>query len=58
MWLKGFPRRRCGVSDKHALVLVNHGNATDAQIRSLVRRIGDSVWEKFGIRLEPEPNII
>ena len=55
---KGFREGDAGVSDKHALVLVNYGCATGAQIWSLAQRIRDSVQEKFGIRLEPEPRII
>jgi len=55
---KGFREGDAGVSDKHALVLVNHGQATGAQIWSLAQRIRDSVQGKFGIRLEPEPRII
>lgn len=55
---KGYREGDTGVSDKHALVLVNHGCATGAQIWSLAQRIRDSVQEKFGIRLEPEPRII
>ncbi len=55
---KGFREGDAGVSDKHALVLVNHGKATGAQIWSLAQRIRDSVQEKFGVRLEPEPRII
>src|SRR5574337_1148433 len=52
---KGHRDGDAGVSKKHALVLVNHGKATGAQIWSLAQRIQDSVREKFGIRLEPEP---
>lgn len=55
---KGFREGDAGVSDRHALVLVNHGKATGAQIWSLARRVRDSVQEKFGIPLEPEPRII
>ncbi|MDE2070002.1 MAG: UDP-N-acetylmuramate dehydrogenase [Gammaproteobacteria bacterium] len=55
---KGFREGGAGVSDQHALVLVNHGKATGAQIWSLAQRIRESVQEKFGIRLEPEPRII
>ncbi len=55
---KGFREGDAGVSDKHALVLVNHGCATGGQIWSLAQRIRDSVQEKFGIRLEPEPRIL
>ncbi|MGB9429522.1 MAG: UDP-N-acetylmuramate dehydrogenase [Gammaproteobacteria bacterium] len=55
---KGFREGDAGVSEKHALVLVNHGHATGAQIWSLAQRIRDSVQEKFGIRLEPEPRVV
>lgn len=55
---KGFREGDAGVSDKHALVLVNHAKATGAQIWSLAQRIRDSVQEKFGIKLEPEPRIL
>ncbi len=55
---KGFREGDAGVSQKHALVLVNHGHAAGTQIWSLAQRIRDSVQEKFGIRLEPEPRII
>ncbi|MBU6508932.1 MAG: UDP-N-acetylmuramate dehydrogenase, partial [Gammaproteobacteria bacterium] len=40
---KGFREGDAGVSDKHALVLVNHGKATGAQIWALAERIMDSV---------------
>ena len=55
---KGFREGDAGVSDKHALVLVNHGSATGAQIWALAERIRESVREKFGIWLEPEPRIL
>lgn len=55
---KGFREGDAGVSENHALVLVNYGKATGAQIWSLAQRIQDSVQEKFGIRLEPEPRVI
>lgn len=55
---RGFRDGDAGVSDRHALVLVNHGNASGAQVLDLARRIADSVFERFGIRLEPEPRII
>lgn len=55
---KGFREGDAGVSKNHALVLVNYGRATGAQIWSLAKRIRDSVQERFGIRLEPEPRIL
>lgn len=47
-----------GVSEKHALVLVNYGNASGKDIMDLARQIGESVIEKFGVRLEYEVNVI
>lgn len=47
-----------GVSDRHALVLVNHGHATGAELLTLARRIADSVRDRFGIAIEPEPRIV
>ena len=47
-----------GVSAQHALVLVNHGHASGAQLLALARRVADSVEQRFGVRLEPEPRIV
>ena len=47
-----------GVYEKQALVIVNHGNATAADILSLAKTIQDSVQEKFGVSLDIEPNIL
>ncbi len=47
-----------GVSAQHALVLVNHGGATGAQLLDLARRVAASVRERFGVALEPEPRIV
>ena len=55
---KGYRAGDAGVSDKHALVLVNHGNATGEQLWKVAEAIIDSVAEKFGIELEPEPRVI
>lgn len=55
---KGFRDGDAGVSDRHALVLVNHGHATGAQLLDLAHKIIDSVHARFGVRLEPEPRII
>ena len=55
---KGHRDGDAGVADTHALVLVNHGHATGAQLLGLARRIAGSVHERFGVALEPEPRII
>ncbi len=47
-----------GVHKDQALVLVNYGGAQGNQVRNLAHQIIDSVHEKFGIKLQPEVNII
>ena len=55
---KGHRDGDAGVSAQHALVLVNHGNASGAQLLDLARRIAASVQERFGVGIEPEPRIV
>ncbi len=55
---KGYRKGDAGVSDNHALVLVNHGNATGSELWQIAEDIMTSVEDKFGIRLEPEPRVI
>ena len=56
--LKGLRKGGAGISDQHALVIVNHGNATGAEILQLARDIQSSVHNHFGVMLEPEPWIV
>ncbi|MBS0218186.1 MAG: UDP-N-acetylmuramate dehydrogenase [Proteobacteria bacterium] len=55
---KGHRDGDAGVSAGHALVLVNHGGASGAQLLDLARRIAASVQARFGVAIEPEPRII
>ena len=55
---KGLREGDAGVSSAHALVLVNHGHATGAEIGALAARIRVGVRERFGIELSPEPLIV
>jgi len=53
--LKGLQDGDAGISAQHALVLVNHGNASGAQVWALAERVRATVCERFGVQLEPEP---
>lgn len=57
----GWKGKRVGNTGSHAkqaLVLVNYGDATGSEIFALALEIQRSVFEKFGIKIEPEVNVI
>jgi len=56
--MKGVRDGDAGVSDQHALVLVNHGRATGEQVWALAQQVQAKVLERFGVMLEPEPIIV
>ena len=56
--LKGYRVGGAAVSEKHAGFVVNLGGATAAEVRSLLCQVSDIVFDKFGIRLEPEIRIL
>jgi len=62
---KGKTMGRAGVYDRQALVLVNRGDrhspdesVTGGEVMTLAKAIQTSVYERFGIRLEPEPVVV
>ncbi len=52
---KGRDLGLAGMYEKQALVLVNRGGATGADVASLMRAVQDAVSDQFGIDLSPEP---
>ena len=55
--LKGFQVGGAAVSEKHAGFVVNLGGATAADVQELLQQVSDKVFERTGIRLEPEVRI-
>ena len=56
--LRGFRVGDAQVSEKHCGFVVNRGNATAADVTELIRRVQETVEERFGVRLEPEVRIL
>jgi UDP-N-acetylmuramate dehydrogenase len=55
---KGYTLGAAGISSRHTLALVNRGGATAAEILALAGKIQAAVEERFGIRLEMEPEMV
>ena len=55
--LKGYQIGGAAVSQKHAGFVVNLGGATACDVRTLLSSVSDIVFERSGIRLEPEVRI-
>lgn len=58
MGWKGRRVGAAGMHSQHALVLVNHGGATGAELWSLASAVQADVQQQFGITLEPEPRVV
>ena len=55
--LRGFQVGQAAVSQKHTGFAVNLGGATAEEMKKLLQAVSDRVFEKTGIRLEPEVRI-
>ena len=55
--LKGYQVGGAAISTKHAGFAVNLGGATAADVKQLLSEVSDIVFERSGIRLEPEVRI-
>ncbi|MCW8808950.1 MAG: UDP-N-acetylmuramate dehydrogenase [Rhodanobacter sp.] len=55
---KGLREGDAGISNRHALVLVNHGQASGPQLWALAQRVMQGIRERFEVLLEPEPVVI
>jgi UDP-N-acetylmuramate dehydrogenase len=56
--LKGYRIGGASVSDKHANFIINHGEATAADLEKLVLHVQETVQRVHGVSLHPEVRII
>lgn len=56
--LKGHVQGGVGVYSKQALILVNFGQGQGSELLQLIRHVQAEVHGRFGVLLEPEPNLI
>ncbi len=53
--LKGFRMGPVGMSERHALVVVNHGGATQGDVAALAGHVKQTVAARFNVHLHEEP---
>ncbi|MCL1842224.1 MAG: UDP-N-acetylmuramate dehydrogenase [Defluviitaleaceae bacterium] len=56
--LKGFAVGDAQVSEKHAGFVINKGNAAAADVLALMHHVQKTVFENFGVHLEPEVRLL
>ncbi len=56
--LRGYRQGNVGMHERQALVLVNYGGATGAQVLALADRVIAAVREKFDVSLQKEVNVL
>lgn len=56
--LKGYAEGNVGVHERQALVLVNRGGATGAEVLAFARMVQQRVRERFGVEIDMEVNVL
>ncbi|MDE6210019.1 MAG: UDP-N-acetylmuramate dehydrogenase [Lachnospiraceae bacterium] len=56
--LKGYTVGGAKVSEKHSGFVINTGNATAEDVRSLIKYVSEEVYRQFGVVIEPEVKIL
>ena len=56
--LKGFRIGDASVSNKHANFIINHGQASAADLERLIAHVRDTVERVHGVALRPEVRIV
>ena len=56
--LRGYSVGDAQVSEKHCGFVVNKGEATAADVLTLIKDVQETVLKKFGVKLEPEVKMI
>ena len=56
--LRGFRLGGAAVSSKHCGFVINYDHATSKDVKDLIQHVKDSVYEKFGVKLECEVRMI
>lgn len=56
--LKGYRIGDASVSEKHANFIINHGQATSADLERLIGHVQETVERQYGVRLNPEVRIM
>jgi len=56
--LKGFRKNNVGISEKHALIIVNYNNASGSEILEFSNFVESKVFDTFEIKIQKEVNVI
>jgi UDP-N-acetylmuramate dehydrogenase len=56
--LKGYTVGDASVSEKHCGFVINNGHATAKEFLTVMKDVSRIVYEKFGVRLEPEVKML